>query len=918
MKLKPIPKSPEMDKLGFFARFSLWASRYNRAMLLLALIALVGGVLVYSRLIDREGFPQLESQTNIVTVNYFVDDAGRTDAELARPLTQALIDQPEVESISTVARPGGLVATVTFVDDFEVDRGPGLISQRLTTVDWPDRAVVEIKAPRIASFLGQYDALVAVHQPDPTASLADLEAAADQAADQIGRLPVISVAETVPMQVADTEQPGQSRQVSFSQAGLIDSAGDLAFHPATYVGINYQRGEIDAIGFSSLLQRTLPQLDLIGDDGRQYHATVAGDLAESVNRQIDSLQNNLLAGLVAIVAVSFLLISWRAALVTIPFMIIVVLLSIGLLYLLGFSLNTVVLFSLVLALGLFVDDATIVIEAIESQRQRTGDQQVALRQSLIRVVSASWAGTLTTVLAFAPLFFVTGLLGEIVRPIPATVIVALLVSFILSVTLIPVLSKYLILKSQSREDWLGQINPFPGMMRSLGRASGWLPGRLAGPDRRWAVAGLAGLLAAGVGLIVWSAGLARSLDFNIFPPVEDSDLLFYQLEFPPDYDLATAELATESVQTVLANTFGAENITSVYYGLGQQLPNQRQAGATVSLSPYQSRSVTSSALADSFGEALERHLADSGVRFRVFGVNPGPQVDEFPLRVLAIEEDPARATRLVQAVNDHLLGLTLKAPNGSLFRATDSRIEPALGIQRRDGQRLMAVGFQFDNDNISTVLRTAEDSVRAKFTPEFLAAEGFSVESLDFDLGQESDNEGAFASLYYIFPITIVAVYILLALQFRSVTKPFLMLIALPLSLPGVVFFLYLTDNPLSFLSLLGLVGLGGIVVNNTILLTEYANQQRRAGQPPSLAIAAAVNERLRPLVATTLTTLVVLIPLIINEPFWEGLAGVIVSGLFSSTLLVIFVFPSFYLGGGWIWRRFRRWLKRSLGLTGS
>ncbi len=918
MKLKPTSKSPGVDDLGVFTRFSLWVSRYNRAVLLLALVALVGGLLVYSRLIDREGFPQLESQINVVTVNYFVDDADRTDAELARPLTQALVGQPEVESVNTVALPGGLVATVTFVDDFEVDQGPGLIRQWLTTVDWPDRAVVEIKAPKIASFLGQYDALVGVHQPDPTTSLADLEAAADQVADQIGRLPVISVAKTVPMQVPDTEQPDQWRQTNFNQAGLVDSAGDLAFHSTTYVGINYERGEIDAIGFSSLLQRTLPQLDLVGDDGRQYHATVAGDLAESVNRQISSLQNNLLAGLVAIVLVSFLLISWRAALVTIPFMIIVVLLSIGLLYLLGFSLNTVVLFSLVLALGLFVDDATIVIEAIESQRQQTGDRQVVLRQSLIRVVSASWAGTLTTVLAFAPLFFVTGLLGDIVRPIPTTVIIALLVSFILSITLIPVLSKYLILKSKSREDWLGRINPFPGMMRSLARASGWLPGRLVGPHRRWAVAGLAGLLAVGVGLVVWGAGLTRGLDFNIFPPVEDSDLLFYQLEFPPDYDLATAELATESVQAVLVNTLGTENITSVYYGLSEQLPNQRQASAAVSLSPYQSRSVTSSTLADSFGEALERHLLDSGVRFRVFGVNPGPLVDEFPLRVLAIEEDPVRSVQLVQAVNDHLLGLTLEAPNGSLFSATDSRIEPALGIQRRDGQRTMAVGFKFDNDNTSTVLRTAEDSVRAKFTPEFLVGAGFSAESIDFDLGQESDNEDAFASLYYIFPATIVAIYILLALQFRSVTKPFLMLIALPLSLPGVALFLSLTDNPLSFLSLLGLVGLGGIVVNNTILLTEYANQQRRSGQPPSLAIAAAVKERLRPLVATTLTTLVVLIPLIINEPFWEALAGVIVAGLFSSTLLVIFVFPSFYLGAGWLWRRFRRWLKRSLGLAGS
>ena len=916
-------------KPGLLACFSLWLSRFSRLVLFLALLLLIGSGIVYSRLIDREGFPQIEFPINVISVNYFVDDLDRADTELAQPLSQALIGHPEVESLETTSQPNGLIAVVTFVEGFESDQGPALIRQQLAEVDWPDRATVDINVVQLASYLGRYDAVIAVYQPDAVVPLPDLQAVADQAVGQLDRLPAISLAETVPLEVADTEQPGNRRQISFNQIGLNQSGDNLEFHRAVFVGVSYDREAIDALGLSTLLHNTLPQMNLVDEEGRSYAAVLAGDFAEPINRQVRSLQNNLLTGLVAIVIVSFLLISWRAALITILFMASVVLTTIGILYLLGQTLNTVVLFSLVLALGLFVDDATIIVEAIEARRrQANGSWQSILRGSLGRVVSASWVGTLTTVLVFVPLFLISGLLGDIIRLLPATIIVSLLVSFLLSISLIPVLSRQLILRSKQRADWLDRINPFPDMMQALGRACGWLPTQLAGPHRKLAASGLALLLVGGLGLLVWSSNLSRTLDFNIFPAVRDGDYLTYQLEFPPDYDLPTAEVATESVQLVAANALGHENIEGIYYGLGQQLPNQRQASAVINLVPYQTRSLTSSTLAERLDLALGQHLAGSGVEFWVVGSSLGPPVGEFPLQVLVVDDDPVRARQLAQLVNDYLLGSTLEAPNGSLIRVTDSRVESAAEISRRDGQRTLSVGFKFDNENISAVLRVAKEAVNDRFTPEFLASEGFAPESIDFDLGQESDNIEAFASLQYAFPVTILAIYILLTLQFRSLTKPFLMLVAIPLSLPGVVIFLSLTNTPLSFFVLLGLVGLGGIVVNNTILLTEYANQQRRAGLPPSLAIAAAVRERLLPLVATTLTTLVALTPLIVNEPVWEALAGVIVAGLISSTLMVILVFPSFYLGSGWIWRRWVRpyrrqvlrflwrFLMRSLGLA--
>jgi multidrug efflux pump subunit AcrB len=96
---------------------------------------------------------------------------------------------------------------------------------------------------------------------------------------------------------------------------------------------------------------------------------------------------------------------------------------------------------------------------------------------------------------------------------------------------------------------------------------------------------------------------------------------------------------------------------------------------------------------------------------------------------------------------------------------------------------------------------------------------------------------------------------------------------------------------------MLGFFALIGLSIKNTILLTDFANQSRRAGLNAVDSAVAALEERFRPLVATSLTAIVAMIPLAISSPFWEGLAIVLIGGLLSSTFLVLTVFPYYYLG---------------------
>jgi len=135
---------------------------------------------------------------------------------------------------------------------------------------------------------------------------------------------------------------------------------------------------------------------------------------------------------------------------------------------------------------------------------------------------------------------------------------------------------------------------------------------------------------------------------------------------------------------------------------------------------------------------------------------------------------------------------------------------------------------------------------------------------------------------------------------------------ALPFSLFGITLSLYLSDNPFSFFAMLGFFALIGLSIKNTILLTDYANQERRAGKGAVDSMISALNERFRPLLATSVTAVVALVPLSIISPFWQGLAILIIFGLLSSTFLVITVFPYYYLAGEWA----RSKVSRKVGLS--
>jgi HAE1 family hydrophobic/amphiphilic exporter-1 len=165
--------------------------------------------------------------------------------------------------------------------------------------------------------------------------------------------------------------------------------------------------------------------------------------------------------------------------------------------------------------------------------------------------------------------------------------------------------------------------------------------------------------------------------------------------------------------------------------------------------------------------------------------------------------------------------------------------------------------------------------------------------------GQSEEMEASFRSLLFALALAVFLVYLVMAAQFESLLHPFVILFSIPLAAVGVALALWLTDTQLSVIVFIGLIMLAGIVVNNAIVLVDLINQLREAGLERIAAISEAARLRLRPIMMTTLTTVLGLLPMALG--LGEGaemrtpMAVTVIGGLLTSTLLTLVVVPVMY-----------------------
>lgn len=221
------------------------------------------------------------------------------------------------------------------------------------------------------------------------------------------------------------------------------------------------------------------------------------------------------------------------------------------------------------------------------------------------------------------------------------------------------------------------------------------------------------------------------------------------------------------------------------------------------------------------------------------------------------------------------------------------RIERTLSpttILRRDQQRVTHISATVQGRSLGEVTRKVEEKLRQMEIPSEFAYEIG---------GSAQDMKTSFKWLGLAFGGATLIVYMVMASLFESLKAPFIIFLTIPLGMIGVVYMLFLTGTPLSVVSFIGIIMLSGIVVNNSIVLVDYINQLREKGIPLFEAVVEGGRTRLRPILMTSLTTILALIPLALGlgagGETWAPMARSVIGGLVTSTIVTLLVIPVIY-----------------------
>lgn len=900
MAKKSAPATSNQPKLKKLQRLSLYFFNRPRQTALIWLIIAVFGVASYATLLKREGFPAIETPFAVANGTYLVNDPDKVDAEVSKPLSDYLLKQDGVKAVQAQSLTNFYNVVVSYEEGVNAKAKSHDLSKQINSKKLlPAQATLKFEPYEFGFTQDGADLVIAFYDPSGKASTQQLTDQAKEAAKfiQDKNLPLVSKVSAIdPFELAKNPLTGsqESSQNSFDRYGKRQG-DDNKFYNSVVIGVQAKEGA-DNLELDEQVRSAVADLNK-QERFKAYNTEISASFAPQIVAQVNELQTALLEGLIAVLIVGSLVIAIRASLMTVLAMITVILAVNALMYLIGYSLNTITLFALILGLSLIVDDTIIMVEAIDAQRRKHKKGEDVIRVATGKVSRAMVAATSTSALSFAPLLFVGGILGSFIRAIPVTIISSLLISLIVALVFIPLFARFVLLgkKQTGSQANIGAASLEASIARFVSGPMLWAKGS----TKKLLGVGLIALVI-GFGFIGAGGYLMQKVEFNIFPSGKDTNQIAINLKFKPNTDIEQAQAIADDVDALVDKTVASNFVRGSYYGQASI-----QSGLLyIDLLDYKEREVTAPQLLDQLNAKFEDFKAADA---EAISVDAGPPPAEFTVQVKSSQNRQA-ATKLATDIMDYLRDdAELKRPDGSIAKIKNVSVANTSIINRDDGQAIVTVTASFVDKDTSTIVTLAQDAVKKEFNPSKVQSYGLSKDAISFDTGQEEENQDSFKTLAMAFPILLLVIYLVLSLEFRSLLQPLLIFMAIPFSLFGITLGLYLTDNPFSFFAMLGFFALIGLSIKNTILLTDYANQARAAGMGTVDSAHEALAERFRPLIATSLTAVFSLIPLTLSSPFWEGLGVVLICGLLSSTFLVITVFPYYYLGAEYIRQRFNR-----------
>ncbi|MGM0445647.1 MAG: efflux RND transporter permease subunit [Bacillota bacterium] len=701
------------------------------------------------------------------------------------------------------------------------------------------------------------------------------------------------------------------------------------------------------------IQETQPDLNMVP----------IADQAEYIEQSIGSVYRNaIIGGLLAVLVLFVFLRNFRSTIIialTIPISVVATFL---LLYFSGLTINIVSLGGLALGIGMLVDNSIVVLENIYRYKQYGLNRLEAASRGSEEVGMAITASTFTTIVVFLPVIFVQGLTAQIFRELALTVSFSLFASLIVALTLIPMLSSKILKLSKKqlnisddtklgfiKKNYRSSLNWFLhhrwiivtlivvliviGGFLAVNLGAEFLPSFDQGQmtvnydlpvgtvldDTQKAAGEIESILQdipevetifsnIGVGDVMSGSAASESGTFTVLlKDLSERDRSTSEVmeELRNKISIPGADINIESQDTFMGGgAMGGSQAVNIKV-VGDDLAELERLSELVMEEMRQVEGVRE--INDSFEEGrpeflinIDRSLAARlGLRVRTVANTVKSTIsgdvatqyevtgNEYDVRVTLKDDDKQNI--------EQIKNIMVPSPSGAkvpLYRVANfEESEGPKEILRINQERYSEITASLYQTDLNTAVNTIQERVNKNVE----LPEGYDIR---FG-GQFQDLQQSFTDLFYAFLLAIVLVYMVMASQFESFVHPLIIMFTVPLALVGVILGLYITRTTISVPSLIGIIALAGIVVNNAIVLVDYINRIRDEGKDKIDAILEAGPIRLRPIMMTALTTILALIPLSLGigegSELQQPLAIVVISGLLFSTFLTLYVIPVLY-----------------------
>ena len=692
-----------------------------------------------------------------------------------------------------------------------------------------------------------------------------------------------------------------------------------------------------------------------------YKIGVALDTTQSIRSAITEVQETILiAFLLVVMVILVFLRNWRTTLIPVIAIPISLIGGFFIMYLLGYSINILTLLGLVLATGLVVDDAIVVMENIYAKVEKGMPPMQAGVEGSKEIFFAVISTTITLTAVFLPIIFLQGLTGRLFREFGMVVAGTVIISTIVSLTLTPMMSSRILKKTTSQAKWLlWSESVFVGLnelyRRSLNVFMHW-------PKIAWLIVAVSGIS------IYW---IGSTLPSEL-APMEDKSRLRIVASAPEGVSYELMDRYVQELVSLTDTLSEKKSLLSVTSpGFGSSI-NINSGFVRLTLVEPDQRTKTQQELATEIGKMLSQYsfARTYVVQDQTIG---GGRLSGLPLQfvlkapnfeelkeVLPKFMDSAMATGQFEIMDVNLkfnkpeLKVSINREKARLMgvsvRDIAETMQLLFGQQRfgyfiKDGKQYQVIGQASRNNrnepaDLSSIYVKNKDGKQVQLSnlvdmetessPPQLhrynrfvsatvsarpiegktlgdgievmegVAKGLLNEKFSTDLtGTSKEYRDSSGSLQFAFLLALVLIYLVLAAQFESFRDPLTIMITVPLALAGALISLWLFGQTLNIFSQIGIIVLVGIVTKNGILIVEFANQKKQEGMTNKMAVMEAAVQRFRPILMTSMATILGALPIALalgGATSRIPMGIAIIGGLIFSLGLTLYVIPAIFL----------------------